>query len=270
MTEIKLGLCNPPEPIYLYVKNGESSGESFLWYHYDIEKDKTIPVQQRGLTGYISELRLTTKEYKGKDNIKLDIVLAADELYVIRTGIETNFAKTFLLAASQVYDFSKPVIMSVTAGEENTVFCRLYDAATKVKIRREWNPNSDWASLITEIQSRLSGISSSISLTPEQPPHPQDFRVKQIRTLLNYPLDLVREYLQFQDVDRPSLLPSGKIDSLVKTMCLAWASDKFENPNDAESEYQKQVIDALASGADELAAIQGWMQQLTTARTGAA
>jgi hypothetical protein len=154
-TEIKLGLCNPPEPIYLYVKNGEVSGESFLWYHYDIDKEKTIPVQQRGLTGYLSELRITTKEFKGKDNIKLDIVVAADEVYVIRTGVETNFAKTFLLSASLVQDFSKPLIIAVTSGEENTVFCRLYDAATKVRIRREWNPNADWGSIICEIQSRL-------------------------------------------------------------------------------------------------------------------
>jgi hypothetical protein len=157
VTEIKLGLCNPPEPIYLYVKNGELSGESYLWYRYDIDKDKTIPVQQRGLTGYLSELRLKTKEYKGKDNIKLDIVMAADEVYIIRTGIETNFAKTFLLAASVVQDFSKPLIIAATAGEESVVFCRLYDAATKVKIRREWNPNADWASFISEIQSRLGG-----------------------------------------------------------------------------------------------------------------
>ncbi|MBD2472005.1 hypothetical protein [Nostoc sp. FACHB-145] len=268
--EIKLGFCNPPEPIYLYVKNGESSGESFLWYHFNIDQDKTIPVQHRGLTGYLSELRVTAKEFKGKDNLKLDIVVAADEVYVIRTGIETNFAKTFLLSASLVQDFSKPLTIAVTSGEENTVFCRLYDAATKVRIRREWNPNSDWASLITEIQLRLTGTSAPLSLTPEQPPHPQDMRVKQIRTLLNYPLDLVREYLQFQDVDRPSLLPVSKIDSLVKTMCLAWAADKFENPDDAESLYQKQVIDAIASGADEVAAIRSWMQQLTTVKAGVA
>ncbi|BBD63209.1 hypothetical protein NIES2109_60590 (plasmid) [Nostoc sp. HK-01] len=149
------------------------------------------------------------------------------------------------------------------------MFCRLYDATTKVRIRKEWNPNSDWASIIAEIQSRL-GTSSSLHLTPEQPPHPQDLRVKQIRTLLNYPLDLVREYLQFQDVDRPSLLPVNKIDSLVKAMCLAWAVDKFENPNDAESSYQKQVLDAIASGADEVAAIRSWMQQLTTVNAGVA
>ncbi|MBD2459408.1 hypothetical protein H6G80_35975 [Nostoc sp. FACHB-87] len=259
--EIKLGFCNPPEPVYLYVKNGESNGESYLWYHFIIDQDKTIPVQQRGLTGYLSELRVTAKEFKGKDNLKLDIVVAADEVYVIRTGIDTNFAKTFLLSGSLVQDFSKPLIIAVTAGEENTVFCRLYDATTKVRIRREWNANADWGVIITEIQSRL-GTSTSLPLTPEQPPHPQDLRVKQIRTLLNYPLDLVKEYLQFQDVDRPSLLPVSKIDSLVKTMCLAWAADKFENPNDAESSYQKQVIDAVTNGAEEVTVIKTWMQQL--------
>ncbi|RCJ24028.1 hypothetical protein A6770_28695 [Nostoc minutum NIES-26] len=269
-TEITLGLCNPPEPVYLYVNQGEVDGELYLWYHYIIDQDKTIPVQQRGLTGYLSELRVTAKEFKGKDSIKLDIVVAADEVYVIRTGITTNFAKTFLLSASQVYDFSKPLIFAVTSGDENTVFCRLYDAATKVRIRRDWNPNADWASIISEIQSRLTGVSSSVPLTPEQPPHPQDSRVKQIRTLLNYPLDLVKEYLQFQDVDRPSLLPTNKIDSLVKTMCLAWAADKFENPNDAEFSYQKQVVDAVTNGADELTVIRGWMQQVTKAKAGVA
>jgi hypothetical protein len=270
VSEIRLGLCNPPEPIYLYVKNGESSGESYLWYHYDIEKEKTIPVHQKGLTGYISELRVTTKEFKGKDNMKLDIVIAADEVYIIRTGIETNFAKTFLLAASQVYDFSKPLIIAATAGEENVVFCRLYDAATKVRIRREWNPNAEWASLIADIQSRLGGISPSVGLAPEQPPHPQDLRVKYIRTLLDYPLDLVKEYLQFQDATTPSQLPVNKVDALVKNMCLAWAANYVEHPNQAESSYQQQVLGLVANGDDELTAINQWMQQVQEAKNGLA
>ncbi|MCG6137184.1 MAG: hypothetical protein MET45_21550 [Nostoc sp. LLA-1] len=261
-TEIQLGLCNPPEPVYLYVKNGEVSGEYFLWYHYDIDKDKTIPVQQKGLTGYLSELRLTAKEYKGKENLKLDIVVASDEVYIIRTGIETVFAKTFLLSASQVYDFSKPLIIAVTSGDENTVFCRLYDASTKVIIRKEWNPNADWASIIAEIQSRLGGASSSVPLMAEQQIHPQDLRIKQIRTLLDYPLDLVKEWLGFQDARSPSQLPISKIDTLVKNMCLAWAADKFDHFPDAENSYQQQVVDAVENGTDELTAIKTWMQQV--------
>ncbi|AUB43638.1 hypothetical protein COO91_09819 (plasmid) [Nostoc flagelliforme CCNUN1] len=274
ITEIKLGLCNPPEPIYLYVKNAELGGESYLWYHYDIDKEKTIPVTQRALTGYLSELRLTTKEFKGKDNLKLDIVVSADELYVIRTGVETNFAKSFLLAASLVQDFDKPLIIVANGGDENTVFCNLYDAATKTKIYREWSRDLDWATIIRDIQILLAGTSSTIPSTPKlsvvpQPVHTLDLRVKNIRTLLDYPLDLVREWLQFQDTNSPSQLHISKIDELVKTMCLAWAADKCDHPNHAESSYQNLVVDAVVNGADELTAISTWMQQVQAAKTGA-
>lgn len=255
MTEIKLGLCNPPEPIYLYVKNGELSGESYLWYRYDINNNETIPVSQTGLTGYLSELRLTTKEFKGKDNVKLDIVVRADEIYVVRTGIETNFAKTFLLAASLVEDFSKPLVIAATAGEENVVFCRLYDAHNKTRFRAEWNKDADWATIISSIQSKLSGRVSQ----PQNLPHLQDLRIREIRTLLNYPVDLVKEYLRFQDVERPSQLDISKVNELVKTMCLAWAADKVEHPNHVESSYQQQV---LTDSGDEIATIKAWMNYI--------
>ncbi|MCF2151924.1 hypothetical protein IQ276_037075 [Desmonostoc muscorum LEGE 12446] len=278
VTEIKLGLCNPPEPIYLYVNQGEVDGESYVWYKFNISQDKKIPVTQRALTGYLSELRLTTKEFKGKDNLKLDIVVSADELYIIRTGVETNFAKSFLLAASLVQDFSKPLIIVANAGDENTVFCNLYDAATKTKIYREWSRDLNWATIIRDIQSLLGTTSNSIPEPPLTPPKlsvvpqlvpTQDLRVKNIRTLLDYPLDLVKEWLQFQDVDRPSLLDISQINELIKTMCLAWAAGKCEYPNHAESLYQKQVVDAVGNGADELTAINGWMQQLQASKAGA-
>jgi hypothetical protein len=161
VAEIKLGLCKPPEPVYLYVKKGELSGESYLWYNYDINNKITIPVQQTGLSGYISELKLTTKEFKEKDNIKLDIVVRADEIYIVRTGIETNFAKSFLLAASLVQDFSKPLIIAATPGEENVVFCNLYDAATKTRIHSEWNKDTDWLAIIDSVQTKLQTSQNS-------------------------------------------------------------------------------------------------------------
>ena len=273
VAEIKLGLCNPPEPIYLYVKNGELSGESYLWYNYDINNDKTIPVQQRALSGYLQNLRLTSKEFKGKDNMKLDIVVAADELYVVRTGIETNFAKTFLLAVSQVQDFSRPLILAATPGEENVVFCRLYDAATKTRIRCEWNKDADWPGIISYVQSKLAD-SVEVPLPQQQqtqvhqavvPPSSkpnQDLRVKQIRTLLNYPVASVIEWLKLREVERPNELEENQIDELVKTMCLFWGQDKFEHPNHVANSYQKYVVEAVASGIPEVAAIQTWMQNV--------
>jgi hypothetical protein len=274
VTEIKLGLCNPPEPIYLYVKNGELSGEYYLWYNYNINNEKTIPVQQRGLTGYLQNLRLTSKEFRGKDNIKLDIVMAADEIYIVRTGIETNFAKSFLLAVSQVKDFSKPLIIAATPGEENVVFCRLYDAATKIRIRSEWNKDADWAGIISNVQSKLVATSEEVSFPQHQTqPHQSvvlpvlepnhDLRVKQIRTLLNYPVELVVEWLKFQEVERPNQLKPNQIDELVKTMCLYWGQDKFENSDFATNSYQKSVVEAINSGISEIEAITTWMENIS-------
>jgi hypothetical protein len=165
VTEMKLGLCNPPEPIYLYVKSGELNGESYLWYNYD--NDQTIPVHKTGLTGYISELKLTIKEFRERDNNKLDIVVRADEIYVVRTGRETNFAKSFLLAASCVQDFSKPLIIAATAGKENVVFCNLYDAATKTRIRYEWNKDADWLAIIDTVQTKLQTSKNSHIISGE-------------------------------------------------------------------------------------------------------
>ncbi|MHC5779838.1 hypothetical protein [Nostoc sp.] len=87
--------------------------------------------------------------------------------------------------------------------------------------------------------------------------------------MLDYPLDLVKEWLQFQDVDRPSLLDISQINELVKTMCLAWAVNKCEYPNHAESLYQNLVVDAVVNGADELTVINAWMQQVQAVKTGA-
>jgi hypothetical protein len=52
-------------------------------------------------------------------------------------------------------------------------------------------------------------------------------------------------------------------------LALAWAADKCEYLTHAESSYQKLVIDAVAERADELTAINGWMQQLQAAKVGA-
>lgn len=89
---------------------------------------------------------------------------------------------------------------------------------------------------------------------------PKDLRVKEVRTLLNYPLDLVKEWLHSRNVTSPSELDSLQIDELVKTMCLAWAGNKFGHPDHAVNSYQKHVIDAVLRGVSEMEAIQAWME----------
>lgn len=268
--EIKLGLGNPPLPIYLYVDKEVADNYTYGWHHYDPQQDKKTLVPDRALTGYISEIKLTSKEFKGKENLKLDIVILADELYVIRSGIETIFTKSFLLAASLIEDYSKPLTIVANPGDENVVFCSIFNPQNRKRIRYEWDANADFAGIIERIQSRLSTspkyeLEEEVSPTP--PPtnsksaavHPQDARVKQVCTLMNYPVDLIREWLEFQDVKVPSQLPVNKVDQLVKTICLAWAADKAD-PYRVESSYQIKVLGAVASGTPEIQAIEGWMK----------
>ncbi|MEH1780248.1 MAG: ERF family protein [Nostoc sp.] len=90
--------------------------------------------------------------------------------------------------------------------------------------------------------------------------HPQDLRVKQIREILSYPRDLIVEWLQFQNAERPSQLEVSLVDELIKTMCLAWASNKIDHPSHAENSYKKHVIGV--EGYEELEAIKQWMQHV--------
>ncbi len=140
--------------------------------------------------------------------------------------------------------------------------------------RYQWNPNADWAGIIQSIQSKLS-CNPKYELDEEEIPmleqhmysktkpaaviHPQDLRVREIRTLLGYPVDLVKEWLAVQGVERPSQLDTNKVNELVKTMCLSWASGKIDN---AEPSYQEQVADVVVFGNDEVVAIKSWMQQI--------
>jgi hypothetical protein len=153
---IKLGFCNSPEPIYLYIKKEEIDGKSCLWYQFDHDNNKQIPVESKAIAGYLQDIRITVKEFKDKENAKLELVVNADENYVLRSGIETNFSKSILLALSQVSDFSKPLIFAVLAGNENVVFGRLYNAETKQRISAEWNPNADFYGLINRIEDALA------------------------------------------------------------------------------------------------------------------
>jgi hypothetical protein len=72
--------------------------------------------------------------------------------------------------------------------------------------------------------------------------------------LLNYPVELVVEWLKVQKVERPNQLKLNQIDELVKTMCLYWGQDKFENSDFATNSYQKSVVGAMNNGIPEIEA----------------
>ena len=91
--------------------------------------------------------------------------MSCDRLYIVRSGIETNFSKGLLLALSQVNDFENPLTIAVAPGEETVIFARLYNATTGERVKAEWNPNAPWLDLIQAINQKLE-------VSPTQPQSP--------------------------------------------------------------------------------------------------
>jgi hypothetical protein len=115
---------------------------------------------------------------------------------------------------------------------------------------KSWLATVDSQPQTIEAPQRLEAVSVADS---------QDLRVKQIRTLIDYPVELIKEWLQSNGVERPSQLDSHKIDELVKTMCLAWASPLSAHPKYTADSYDKNVARAVVNGESEITAIQNWM-----------
>ena len=122
------------------------------------------------------------------------------------------------------------------------------------------NPGKELASLL-KTWLETEEAQPQVVETPSNT-YSQDLRVKQIRTLLDYPLESIKEWLQSNGVQRPSQLDSHKIDELVKTMCLAWASPLSAHPKYTADSYDKSVVRAVIEGNSEVAAIQNWMKQV--------
>lgn len=114
----------------------------------------------------------------------------------------------------------------------------------------------------TETNKGRLQLKGSTNGTAKTVVHPQDLRVKQIREILSYPRDLIVEWLEFQNVERPSQLDQSLVDELIKTMCLAWAANKTDHPLHAQNSYAKHVVDAVAKGEEEVQVIQNWMQHV--------
>ncbi|MHC0068705.1 ERF family protein [Nostoc sp. UIC 10890] len=163
---------------------------------------------------------------------------------------EISDSQKFGAALTYARRYAVCAILSVTADEDN-------DAEGATTPQKPEQPQNNIRPRKDNQQYRVQQPKQAVT-----PPSisPKDLRVKEVRTLLNYPLDLVKEWLHFQNVSSPSELDSVQIDELVKTMCLAWAGNKFGNPDYAANSYQKHVIDAVLRGVSEIEAIQVWME----------
>lgn len=264
LPQIQLGLCDPPEAIYIYVGHKEINGETYLWYQYDVEGEALHPIKQRGLTGYLSELRITVKEFKGKENTKLDVVVQADQLYVIRSGLETNFSKTLLLALSCVTDFNQPLTVAVVAGEENVVFARLYDALSKQRLKTEWNANAHWLDLVSQLQQQLGQSSPGKKLPTDDvvASNSNSERVKAIRALTRHSADDVKGVLAHYGTDHPKNLDSLQCDLLIEWLVTGWYKALKKPGEFPIAEYRDRLTQLRQDGLSEADATKVWMSEI--------
>lgn len=158
MPEIKMGLGNAPDPIYLYVAESEDEeGNPQPWHMYDHDAKKQIPVKDRALTGIINGLRMKLgPEFKGKRPVKLQIqVDAGGQPYIVQSGVDTTFARGVLLALDLVDDFSKPLTLVVANGGDKVIFGRVHDAESRQRIKVMWDKERKILPLAQKLQQKL-------------------------------------------------------------------------------------------------------------------
>lgn len=158
MPEIKMGLGNAPDPIYLYVAESEDEqGNTQPWHMYDHDAKKQIPVKDRALTGIVTGLRMKLgPEFKGKKPVKLQIqVDAGGQPYVVQSGVETTFTRGVLLALDLVDDLSRPVTLVVANGGDKVIFGRVHDAESRQRIKVMWDKERKILPLAQKLQQKL-------------------------------------------------------------------------------------------------------------------
>jgi hypothetical protein len=146
--ETKLGLhMSPDKTEYLFVGEAESDEGATPWYKMDFENNRQIPVAQDALTGYIYNIVITSAEFKGKVNYKLNLYVRAEHKYVIRTGAGTTFSRGLVLSLHKILKADsqaliQPMTITASHGQEDSkvTFCGIYSNGEK--IIPEWNTES--------------------------------------------------------------------------------------------------------------------------------
>ncbi|MEH2383479.1 MAG: ERF family protein [Nostoc sp.] len=230
-----------------------------------IQKDGTNPHYKRkyatldavldAVTPRLSKYGLviiqTTEIFEGKTVLRTHIFHESGENITSTYPLpEISDSQKFGAALTYARRYAICAILSVTADEDN-------DAESATTPQKSEQPQNNIRPRKDNQQYRVQPPKQAVTAPSISP---KDLRVKEVRTLLNYPLDLVKEWLHSQNVTSPSELDTTKIDELVKTMCLAWTGNKFGHPNHAANSYQKHVIDAVLRGVSEMEAIQAWME----------
>ncbi|MGL4283517.1 MAG: hypothetical protein ACRCSI_07830, partial [Eubacterium aggregans] len=166
-----LGFGFAPRPRRIYANRQYAD---CLWYFWNGSTNEHEPINFHALTGYITQVEVEEKEFRGKPDIKLNIHVKADRLYLIQAGIETLFSKGVIYALKEVTDFSQVLSIAVEPGKtEQVLFGRVYVGNQVIYAPYdEEDTRIPWRSLAESIQSQIEagGQSVKVSAPDEMPP----------------------------------------------------------------------------------------------------
>lgn len=148
-----LGFGWPPGPRRIYANR---QYPDCLWYFWNGGENRHEPIEQTALTGYVEKLEIEEKEFRGKPDYKLSVLVRADRPYLIQSGLDTLFSRGLLSSLRRVETFDRPLTICVEPGDtEQVLFCRVYQGETWIDGRYEEEEN--WREIAATVATRLQG-----------------------------------------------------------------------------------------------------------------
>lgn len=159
----ELGLGYNPESIkFLFVGEAEDETGSTPWYEWNHDTNTAIPVHYDALTGYINNITIVTKQFKGSTHYKIQVHVTADRRYRIQVGAGTVFARGLVLALAQQAStkdaFKSPLTITVKQGDDSkAVFAGVFDSHGQ-KVIAKWDSEALLMPIVQEIQAALGQV----------------------------------------------------------------------------------------------------------------
>lgn len=163
---MKLGFGASPRGRKVYVNH---QYPECLWYFWDHGNKTYIPILQESLTGYLKAIYLKDKDFRNKQNPKINFVLdCGDDRYILELGLDTIPARN-LIDGFAVVDLSEPITIEPQAGdkEPQAIFINFY--AGHERIRIESGRDDDFLGLLETVMNRVNGTTSQ-AVPPAQAP----------------------------------------------------------------------------------------------------
>lgn len=159
---MKLGFGASPRGRKVYVNH---QYPECLWYFWDHVNNTYIPILQESLTGYLKAIYLKDKDYRNKQNQKINFVFdCGDDRYILEVGLDTIPARK-LIEGFAVVDLSEPITIEPQAGdkEPQAIFINFY--AGHERLRVESGRDDDFLGLLETVMKRVNGETSQVPPT---------------------------------------------------------------------------------------------------------